>query len=334
MTDRSPDDRLTVAAIIPLYNNRDTVIEAIQSVSAQTRAVDEIIVVDDGSTDGSAELVEQVFGNRVRVIRRENRGPAAARNTAIHNCGADLIAFLDADDRWLPTRVEKQAGLMESQPKCMFSFSAHLQWSERENETRVLNAEIDRNTFLRKEFFRGQCFIATDSIMIRRHTFDECGLFDESLQVGEDGDLWLRIMARFGFDYIAEPLVWIRRSVRRDEKIARDLDRDYALNERLYAKHRYVFGKTLAGWATWRDGWGFSLRYQARQFLNCGRRGKSMAVLLRGIVAWPFAAPALTARLLLKILLGKNLYETSCDLLGTCRSAFRWNRLPRRYNNR
>ncbi len=93
-----------VAGIMPLYSKRETVGEAIESMLAQTRPPDEIVIVDDGSTDGSDNLVEQRYGKHqvIRLIRQENRGVSAARNAAIRATASPLLAFLDANDKWLP----------------------------------------------------------------------------------------------------------------------------------------------------------------------------------------------------------------------------------------
>src|SRR5947209_13220762 len=97
----------SVSVIIPTYNHGRFIADAIESVLAQTYPVSEIIVVDDGSTDETQEVVEK-FGEKVRYIEQANAGVSAARNTGIENSDGDLVAFLDADDTWLPEKIEKQ----------------------------------------------------------------------------------------------------------------------------------------------------------------------------------------------------------------------------------
>ena len=99
---------MKISTVIPTYNRRDHVLRAIKSVLAQTVAVDEIIVVDDGSTDGTAEAIGSRYGSSVRLFRQKNGGVAAARNRGIREARGEWIALLDSDDIWLPTKIERQ----------------------------------------------------------------------------------------------------------------------------------------------------------------------------------------------------------------------------------
>lgn len=101
-----------VSAIIATYNRADIVGEAIESILGQTYKNMEVLVVDDGSTDGTHEALRR-FGNRIRVVRQENAGPGAARNRGIEVARGELIAFLDSDDIWMPTKLERQVRLLE-----------------------------------------------------------------------------------------------------------------------------------------------------------------------------------------------------------------------------
>lgn len=99
---------MKVSALIPTYNRRTQVTRAIESVLAQSVPVEEIIVVDDGSTDGSAEAIRSCYGSRVAIYRQENAGVSSARNRGIREAQGEWIAFLDSDDVWLPTKIERQ----------------------------------------------------------------------------------------------------------------------------------------------------------------------------------------------------------------------------------
>ena len=115
-------DEITVSVVIPFYNSERYVARAISSVLSQGRKADEVIVVDDGSTDGTASEVAK-FGDTVKYIYQENRGASAARNTGILAAESEWIAFLDADDEWLPDYLEKQSNILISNPQLSWSIA-------------------------------------------------------------------------------------------------------------------------------------------------------------------------------------------------------------------
>jgi glycosyltransferase involved in cell wall biosynthesis len=121
-------DGRTVAVIIPTYNQARFLADAIESVLAQNRQADEIIVIDDGSNDDPAAVVVQF--PTVRLIRQDNRGPSAARNTGLRNCRTSHIVFLDADDRLLSTALETGLTCMAAHPDCAFVYGGHRLISE------------------------------------------------------------------------------------------------------------------------------------------------------------------------------------------------------------
>jgi len=299
--------RLAVAAIMPLYNKRDTVVEAVESMLLQTRLPDEIIIVDDGSTDGSGDLVEARYGSHplVRIIRQENRGAGAARNAAIRAATAPLLAFLDADDKWLPQRIEKQAAIMTAERECMIVFSAAILYHLKLG-TWIEGDRINRKTYLHKEFFRQDCHIACGGVMVRRTALDEVGLFDESLWRSQDTDLWLRVMLRFGFAHEPEPLVWIRCC--RPQTIE-NVERGFVGNDLYFAKHRYTFGRGVRGQAIWRSAYASVLRRHAVWYLSHGYSGKAALKLLKAVRLWPFFDPRPLVKPGLKYALGPRVYN-------------------------
>lgn len=302
----------TVAAIVPVYNNMHTIIDAISSIESQSRRVDEVVVVDDGSTDGSDELVERTYGDLVRVLRQPNQGPSASRNTGIRNVRSELIAFLDADDRWLPTRIEKQAAYMEAHPSCMLSFGAHQIWHESTGKTNVENLEIDTRDFVRRSFFPEKLHIATDTVMVRRAVFQEVGYFDESLRQCEDTDMWLRIMCRFGFAHISEPLAWVRRSATYCEPRAGKANADFEWNKKYFAKHRYAFGHGLGAYRVWCTAYAAVLLRQARLLLNARDRLGAARHLVHSKCLHPLGQPRSTTRCAARIVLGDRLFSALC----------------------
>lgn len=297
--------KMTVAAIIPVYNQRTTVCEAIDSILAQSRPPDEIVVVDDGSTDGSGALVAERYAGKLRIIRQENRGAAGAFNRGIRETHSDLIALLGADDKWFPQRLERHMEFMEGHPDCMLSFSAHVSYYEARDETRTENTSIDKSTYVRKAFFREEALPAGNGVMVRREVFDEVGYFDESLRKCQDTDMWLRIMLRFEFEHIPEPLVWVRRG---EARTIKSVEEFFPWQDRYFAKHRYTFGRSLRGQAIWRAGYASVLRQRAYWYLSEGRHTDAWRPFLKSLSMWPFLNPSLTVKILGELVLGTRLY--------------------------
>jgi len=318
--------KLNIAAIMPLYNKRRYVVEAVESILQQTRPADEIVIVDDGSTDGSGDLVAERYGHdpRIKLIRQTNRGPGAARNVGIKATRSPLLAFIDADDKWLPERLERQGAFMEQNPGCMMSFTSSIGYNERTGETWYkplhLLENIQKDRFIRKEFFPERSYIACNSVMIRREALDEVGLFDEALWKAQDTDLWLRIMLRFGFEYIPESLAWVRRGFPRSNET---VEHGFKGNDRYFAKHRYTFGKGFRGQVIWRAGYASVLRGHANWYFRQRMGRKAMARLLKAVFLWPFFDPTWVVKSALEYLLGSEMYNravrTARRLIGDLR---------------
>lgn len=201
-----------VSIIIPTYQRAYLIRETIDSVLAQTYQDFEIIVIDDGSTDGTGELVAE-YQNRVRYIYQENRGPASARNIGIQAAYGEFIAFQDSDDLWLPEKLALQMPLFARDPEigmvyCDMSYFRFDGPSARPSSF-ISHAPPVSGYALREMFVNGTP-MHTPTAIVRRHCFDRVGLFDEELLAFEDQDLWFRIAEVFKVDFIDEPLVRCR----------------------------------------------------------------------------------------------------------------------------
>jgi glycosyltransferase involved in cell wall biosynthesis len=204
MIDRARKNNPTVSVIIPTYNRAAWLKQAIESVLAQKFKDFELLIIDDGSTDNTIDSIKN-YGDRVIYKFQSNQGPAAARNLGIKSAQADLISFLDSDDRWVVNKLEKQVSLMRNNPSIKICYTDET-WIRK--GVRVNQKKIHRK-------FSGWiyqkclplCIISPSSAMIHRDVFDRIGLFDESLLVCEDYDLWLRISAFFPITFIDEPLI-------------------------------------------------------------------------------------------------------------------------------
>jgi len=187
-------NRETVAVIIPTFNQARFLAEAIASVLTQTRAADEIIVVDDGSTDDPAKVVAKF--PTVRLVRQGNRGLSAARNRGLQACTGSHVVFLDADDRLLPTALQTGLDFARMRPDCAFVYGAHRRISENGNPF-GLNDYGPVGDDAHLAFSYRNLVGVPSSIMFRRDCLLAVGGFDETLRRLEDHDIYLRMAQRY-----------------------------------------------------------------------------------------------------------------------------------------
>ena len=195
---------LSVSVIIPTYNRIRTLPRALDSVIAQTRPVDEIIVVDDGSSDSTDELVHEHYPE-VTLLRQPNMGVSAARNLGIEQATSDWIALLDSDDRWLPTRLESQLKLIELHPGHRLCHTEEI-WIRDGKRVNQMHKHRKSGGHIYSQCLP-LCVISPSSVLLHRALLDEVGLFDESLPACEDYDLWLRICAREPVLFVETPQI-------------------------------------------------------------------------------------------------------------------------------
>ena len=193
-----------VSVVVPSFDRAGLLPRALGSVRAQSHPADEVIVVDDGSTDGTAELLGRDYPE-VRCLRQTHRGVSAARNRGIEAARGEWIALLDSDDAWRPEKLERQLDALEAAPGHRICHSEEI-WIR---DGRRVNPGR-RHRKLGGRIFRHclpLCAISPSAALIHRSLFAEVGLFDEELPACEDYDLWLRITARHPVLLVDEPLV-------------------------------------------------------------------------------------------------------------------------------
>jgi len=206
-----------VSAIIPTYNRASFISDAVDSVLKQTYANVEVIVVDDGSTDATLEQLTK-YGSRIRVVTQDNRGPAGARNRGIAMSSGELIAFLDSDDLWLPSKIDRQVALLQrvgqSVPCCLCNIT--MRWRNKEFtsfEVAWLNPPLEEGLWLNVDDVLATRFVLfNQGIIVRRPVLERLGGFDESIRFLEDYDLPLRLSLEGPWSFIREPLVVWRES--------------------------------------------------------------------------------------------------------------------------
>jgi glycosyltransferase involved in cell wall biosynthesis len=203
---------IRVSAIIPVYNGAATIGRAIESVLSQQFGGLEVIVVDDGSTDSTIEVLEN-WGTRLKVVRRANGGPSAARNTGARIAEGEYLAFLDADDEWLPGKLEKTFGALDAMPGAALAYSnvKFVDALGRKQKDSFVTPQCDHAPSM-DEMLTRWWPILTSTVVMRRKIFDLCGGFHESFRSAgyEDPYLWLRAREHGDFVYVPEPLVIYR----------------------------------------------------------------------------------------------------------------------------
>lgn len=199
--------RTLTSVVIPTFNRVCYLRDALDSITAQSCGDYEIIVVDDGSTDGTAEMVS-AHPAGVRLIRQQNSGPAAARNSGIMNARGEFIAFLDSDDLWHREKLARQLAFFRANPAIGLVATAYeTTGGQGEARDEVFLSERDLRTDRRR---LAKNIFATSSVMVKRSCFDSAGLFNEQLRFAEDWDMWLRILDRYDYGYLPEVLLRYR----------------------------------------------------------------------------------------------------------------------------
>lgn len=238
-----------ISVVIPVYNRRDAVGDAVRSALAQTLPPLEVLVIDDGSTDGSADAAAGL-GEPVRVLRTPNRGPSAARNTGITASRGQLIGFLDSDDVWRPQCLERLAETLQAERADMVFGDAAIE----------ICGEAEVPSFLRQRMAFAvlgsragrvpdcfamlllENFIPTSTVMVRREALVRAGMFDESLRSVEDRDLWLRVARNGVVAYVPEVVATARR-----DRHGLSEDQVLASASRIRVLSRYISDPVLSG---------------------------------------------------------------------------------------
>ena len=196
---------MKISVIIPTYNRKKTLARAIRSVLNQSFSPFEILIIDDGSNDGTEEWVKENFQN-IKYIYQNNHGVSSARNIGIENAYGDWVAFLDSDDEWLPNKLYEQVKAIDSNPEMKFFHT---------NEIWIRNG-VRVNQMKKHKKYGGYifekcldiCRVSPSSVLIQKEVFDNIGIFDESLRVCEDYDLWLRITSKYPVVFLDMPLIY------------------------------------------------------------------------------------------------------------------------------
>jgi glycosyltransferase involved in cell wall biosynthesis len=204
-------EEILVSVIIPAYNAESTLRRALDSVLSQTYKNIEIIVVDDGSTDNTHEIID-AYDRQINSFTQLNNGASSARNQGVRLAKGGIIAFLDSDDKWHPNKLKTQVEVLNKFPEIGFC-STKLKFVSESEAINFSKIDITGPSNIRieldfKKIFSNPYF-GTPSVVITKKHFLSCGGFDESFKTAEDVDLWLRASYKKGVAIVQEPLTYV-----------------------------------------------------------------------------------------------------------------------------
>jgi glycosyltransferase involved in cell wall biosynthesis len=220
----SGDARHAVSVVIPSYNAAPYLPAALASVLTQGKEILEVLVIDDGSTDATERTMAQ-YGPPVRYIRQPNRGVAHARNLGIGESRGRFVAFLDADDTWLPGKVTRQLAALDEHSSCGLCYSAFLVVDRGLNPLELRRSNR-HGSALEDLLTKGNVVGSVCTVIVERSLLFRAGRFDPALSQCADWDLWLRLATLTDFLYLDEPLVTYRQHESNMSRDARLLERD------------------------------------------------------------------------------------------------------------
>ncbi len=200
---------IKVSVIIPAYNAMTYLPKTVESVLKQTFTDFEVIIVNDGSSDGIEQWVNTITDNRVQLISQQNQGAAAARNTGIAHAKGAYIAFLDSDDLWEASKLEKQVYCLDNNPDVGLVYVWVASIDAKGKDLGKIYSNHSEG-YVWEKMLQGNIVWSGSAAMVRRDCFEKTGFFDQNLRFAEDWEMWIRVARNYSFAAIKEPLVYYR----------------------------------------------------------------------------------------------------------------------------
>jgi len=281
-----------VSIIIPTYNSERFIANSVVSALNQTYPNIEILIIDDGSTD-KTETVIQKLPDSIRYIKQVNSGPSSARNHGIMQSNGEYIAFLDVDDEWMPSKIDKQVSLFESNQNLSITATSYIRCDADllPIETTALNIPSKEKGIIPFRMLLEKNQLLTSSIMTKKNILDRCGFFDEEIQFGEDWDLWVRIAQLGEIGYIHTPLCKYRvhgagLTGKLDDKNMQDW-------LKVIKKNRLRSNSWYDRHVTYRKSYSWYLHNYAYLERVRGQKAEGKKKALKSMITWPFTTRVL-----------------------------------------
>jgi glycosyltransferase involved in cell wall biosynthesis len=305
-----------VSVVIPAFNSARYIREAIESVFDQDYCDYEIIVIDDGSTDSTLNIVKS-YSSRINILTQDHKGPGAARNLGVHHAQGDYIAFLDSDDIWLYDKLRTQVAVLDAEPNLSFVCSEAFVFTDDDGVIDLW--QKDPNVTESFECLLENNFITTLTVLMRRSCFKAVKGFDERLLNAQDYDLWLRLtMNKYKFKYICKPLAKYRRHQMNNTRNTDQRVRSYELllKKKDIWMHMPIFKKRkrLAGIS-----YGFANTYLSNKQYSKAARFYLKSVLYHPAAGYIFFPASVHASYLYKIFRAYYLI-IKCSLMSISQS--------------
>jgi len=271
-----------VSIITPTYNRADFIEQAVNSVLAQTYTCFELLIVDDGSTDNSRDLIEPALADaRVRYFHQENQGQSVARKLALSEAKGSFICFLDSDNYWPADKLEQQIELFRQHPDYDVIYGDVVVIDE--NDREVSRKNMKRYSgHIAKYMIRDNC-VSMNTAMARRRCFDELGGMSGTRRVADDYELWLRFSARFRFLYVPEFFAYYRVM---DDQISSDKTRRFDSNWQIISDFRRKFPDAMSD-KEFDTGFAAFHSRKARYLASQGSRAEALAEMAKAFRLQP-----------------------------------------------
>lgn len=301
-----------VSAIITCYNSEAHILRALDSVRRQTRPVDEIIVVDDGSMDGTRERLRGEPG--IHLVAQENAGPGASRNAGIRAARGDYLAFLDADDMWLPDKTRRQYEHLRIHPEDVAVSGGKIWWNEEEDRQHSHAYDPRQRRRLRRHLPHVNCVGNPSMVMVRAEALAALGGFDPTIRWGQDWDLWIRLLAHGKIGFLPEDvIVYAWHPANHSHKDPEARQASFNRISRNAIDRLLPHGRRVPAYLR-----AYSADCAARARLSRAqyRRGRSLLLSATALACYPFNGFGENAKALARAIIGETAYRRLRDMWG------------------